>query len=216
MTRFSTLFLSLFVAAGLLFVGCDSNSSSSDGSMDMTMTESSSSSTTSSKSTAKSSHIGNVKEARVTFADVTVVSEGSEDEETSLSAEAFSVDLMKLNQDIDTTIANLNIPTGTYEQIRLKANKDTKEHVALTFEDGDTNTAMIASSEIKLNFQSPFTIESADDKVSVTVDWDVGNSLKGNNAGTNLEANNLVITPVVQATATVTSATDDSDDGSTN
>jgi len=208
MKRFSSLLLVSLVALGLTLVGCDSNSSSSEGSMDVTMTESSKSTTTASKSTSKS-HIGNVSEALVTFTDVAVVPEGSDDG-TSLSAEDFSVDLMKLNQGIDENVNGLSIPTGTYEQIRLKASDNAAEAVNLTFDNGETNTARIASNEIKLNFQDPFTVESADDKVTVTVDWDVESSLEGKRGNTDLKGtSNLVITPVVQATATVTSATSD-------
>jgi hypothetical protein len=207
MKRFSSLLLVAVVAFGLTLTGCDSGSSSTEGSMDVTMTESSSSSTTASKSTSKS-HIGNVSEALVTFSEVTAAPEGSEDDERSVSTENVDVDLMKLNQGIDRTITDLSIPEGTYGQIRLKAGD---QAVQLTFDNGTQNTARIASNEIKLNFSPAFTVESPDDRVEVTVDWNVENSLEGQKGSTDLTQSNLVITPVVQAEATVTSATSDDD-----
>lgn len=163
--------------------------------MNVKITDGSKTLTTSSKS-----HIGGVEEARVTFTSVTAAE--SEDEESTISTEEFSVDLMKLNEGIDTTITDISIPAGTYEQVRLKAGDDPAQ---LTFDDGSTNTAQIASDQIKLNFSPAITVESADDRVEVTVDWTVESSLEG-------QQGNFVITPVVQAEATVTSATDDADD----
>jgi hypothetical protein len=206
MQQFSSFLLVAVVALGLTLTGCDSNSTD-DGSMTMTMTESSSSSTTASKSTSKS-HIGNVSEALVTFTEVAVSSEGAEDNERSVSTESFDVDLMKLNEGIDETITDLSIPEGTYGQIRLKAGD---QAVQLTFDNGDQNSARIASNEIKLNFSPAFTVESPDDRVEVTVDWDVESSLEGKRGSTDLSQSNLVITPVVQATADVSSATSDDD-----
>ena len=209
MKRFSSLLLVAVVAFSLMLVGCDSSSSSTEGSMDVTMTESSKSSTTDSKSTSKS-HIGTVSEAIVTFTTIKAVpkTEGDSDADpVVLSEEDLSVDLMKLNDGLDEAFTDISIPTGTYEKIRLVSGPDA---VSLTFDKGSTNTARIASDVIRLNFEeNPFSIDSEDDRVEVTVDWTVEESLKGKQAGTDLKANSLVITPVVQATATVTSATDD-------
>jgi hypothetical protein len=211
MKRFSSLLLVAVMAFGLTLVGCDSGSSSTEGSMDVTMTESSSSSTTASKSTSKS-HIGNVSEALVTFTTIKAVPATKDDSDADpivLSEDDLSVDLMKLNDGIDESFTDISIPTGDYEKIRLVSGP---EAVSLTFDDGSTNTARIASDVIRLNFEeNPFSIDSADDRVEVTVEWTVEESLEGQQAGTDLKANNLVITPVVQATANVTSATSDDD-----
>jgi hypothetical protein len=45
----------------------------------------------------------------------------------------------------------------------------------------------------------PFTIESADDRANVMLNWNVEESLKGNPQG------NLVITPVIDASVDVSS-----------
>lgn len=194
-----------------MLVGCDSNSSD-DGSMTMKMTESSSS--TSSKLASKS-HVGDLQKAEMVVSDVTVAPENSEDDETSvLTTENFTVDLKSLNSGLEENIDDFSIPVNPdegYGQIRLKTGS---EAVKLTLKDGTEKTARVASNEIKLNFSPGFTVDSPDDRVEVTVDWDVEESLKGREAGSDLSQSNLVITPVVQATATVTSATDDSDDSS--
>jgi hypothetical protein len=200
MRRLSTILLSSIVAFGLMaMVGCDS-SSVEDGTMNVQMTDASGSTTTNSVST--DSHVaGDLESALVTITEISVTpaEEGeteSDAERVVLSQENFDVDLVDLNAGIDTTISDLNIPAGDYGQIRLSTSGD----VAITFSNGDENTAMIASEELKLNFEEPVTVNSADDLVDVTVDWNVENSLEGN-----LGEAQLVITPAVDASATVTS-----------
>lgn len=203
MRRLSTILLSSVVAFGLVaMVGCDS-SSVENGTMNVQMTDASGTSTTSSVST--SSHVADdLDAALVTITEISVTpaengETDSDDERVVLSQENFDVDLVDLNAGIDTTITDLDLPAGEYGQIRLA----TTEDVAITFSNGDENTAMIASEELKLNFDDPITVNSADDLVDVTVDWNVENSLEGN-----LGAAQLVITPVVDASATVTSVDD--------
>ncbi|MEF8795820.1 MAG: DUF4382 domain-containing protein [Salinivenus sp.] len=183
-------------------VGCDS-SSVENGTMNVQMTDASGTSMTSSVST--SSHVADdLDAALVTITEISVTpaengETDSDDERVVLSQENFDVDLVDLNAGIDTTITDLDLPAGEYGQIRLATTGD----VAITFSNGDENTAMIASEELKLNFDDPITVNSADDLVDVTVDWNVENSLEGN-----LGAAQLVITPVVDASATVTSVDD--------
>jgi len=72
----------------------------------------------------------------------------------------------------------------------------------VTFDDGTQEDVMIASGQqtgLKVNFD-PFTVESADDRAEVTLNWNVQESLKGNPRG------NLVITPAIDATVNVISA----------
>ena len=207
MHRFSSLLLTAVAAVGLvLLTGCDASTSSS-GTADVTMTDGASKTTTTSKS-----HVAtNLKEAVVTITKITAKpsddessdngeSDASDEDDESgavLTSDQFDLDLTELAANDDTTLTNLSIPTGDYSQVRLH----TTGEVLLTFKDDTENSADLASSVLKLNFAPPFAIESADDKVDVMVDWDVENSLEGNLEG------NLVITPVVQASAQVTSAT---------
>ncbi len=199
MNRYSSVFLTFVVALGLLVTGCDSTGpSDGTGTMDLRMTDQTSETQT--QSISKSHVTDDLDSALVTITEISAVpSENDEEEDDTeqitLSEEDVEVNLVDLKKGIDTTITDLEIPTGDYSQIRLGTDDD----VALTFPDGTTNTAQIASDELKLTFQPPFTLESADDKVDVTVDWNVESSLEGNLNG------ELVITPVVNATANVES-----------
>lgn len=165
--------------------------------MDVQMTDGSS--TTTSAISAKSHVADDLKEALVTVNAISVVpaDDGETDSEADpvvLSEESFEVNLVDLNAGIDTTINELDVPTGEYGQLRLSTGE-----VAITFSDGSQNKGMIASNQVKFNFAEPFTVDSPDDKVNVSADWNVEENLEGNLQG------ELVITPVVSATATVTS-----------
>jgi hypothetical protein len=212
MQRVSSFLLTAIAAAGLmLLTGCDANTSS-NGTADVTMTDGASKTLTTSKS-----HVAtDLKEAAVTITKITAVpadedessdngeSAESDDEDESgavLTSDQFDLDLTELAANDDTTLTDLSIPTGNYGQVRLH----TTGEVLITFKDDSQSSAKIASSVLKLNFASPFAIGSADDKVDITVDWNVENALEGNLKGT------LVITPVVEASAEVISATTEGD-----
>lgn len=203
MNRYSSSLLTFVVALGLLVTGCDSTGpSDGTGTMDLRMTDQASETQT--QSISKSHVTDDLDSALVTITEISAVpGESDEDDDgdaddaepITLSEEDVEINLVDLNAGIDTTITDLEIPAGDYSQVRLGVSDD----VALTFPDGSTNTADIASEELKLNFAPPFTIESSEDKVDITVNWDVENSLEGNLQG------DLVITPVVNATADVAS-----------
>lgn len=206
MKRLSSILFSITIAVGLLLAGCDSSGSvdgDESGTLQLTMSGSSSKALLTS---AKTQHptADSIEEALVTIGEVSIVpaedtSEGDSTEVgvQSLTEENFEVDLKDLQAGLDTSMAELEIPANTYSQLRLittgKAN--------VTFKDGTTEDVMIASGQqtgLKLNFD-PFTIDSADDRVTVTVNWDVQESLEGNPQG------QYVITPVVDATVDTTS-----------
>ena len=203
-TRFSVLF-SIVAAAGLLLtVGCDSTGSLSDGergTLELSMSGTSSAKSLNTPSTASHPQ-ESIEEAAVTIAEMSIVpvedtSDGvSTDTGISvLRSENFEVDLIDLQTGLDTTLAEIEIPSGEYSQIRLITN----EKASVTFDDGTQKNVMIASGQqtgLKVNFD-PFTIESADDRANVTLNWNVEESLKGNPQG------NLVITPVIDASVDV-------------
>ncbi|PSQ96403.1 MAG: hypothetical protein BRD55_06995 [Bacteroidetes bacterium SW_9_63_38] len=209
MQRFSSLLLAIFVAFSLALVtGCDATTSDS-GSLDVTMSESST------KTMSKRTTASDVDTARVTIEELSIVPAGkaSDGESTDvgvtvLTDSNFTVDLKNLQEGIDAVLPTAEIPTGTYGQLRLVTTDKAK--VSFTNTTG-TEDVMIASGQqtgLKVNF-SKFTIESADDRVEMTVNWDVTESLKGSGSG------QYVITPAINdATVTVTSATDD--DGGSN
>jgi hypothetical protein len=116
----------------------------------------------------------------------------------ALRNENFEVDLIDLQTGLDTTLTKIEIPSGEYSQIRLITN----EKASVTFDDGTQKNVMIASGQqtgLKVNFD-PFTIESADDRAEVTLNWSVQESLKGAPQGS------LVVTPVIDASVDTSNA----------
>jgi len=214
MKRLSTLLLSSVLAFGLLFaVGCDSTGSTTEsGSLELRM-DGSTSKALSSVST-KSSAADSATEALVTVDEISIVpTEDSADGDSTdvgvqvLTDKDFEVDLKRLQTGLDTAIADLDIPTGEYSQIRLV----TAEPVQATFKNGDQREVKIASGQqtgLKVNFpEDEFTIENADDRVEVTLNWNVEkfaeDILRGN---TQFDQRQPVVTPVIEATVNVTSA----------
>jgi len=208
MKRFSSLLLVAVVALGLTLTGCDSTTSES-GSLDVTMSGSST------KMLSKQTTASDVDTARVTIDQLSIVPAGQTSNDggtevgvTVLTDSNFTVDLKNLQAGIDAVLPTIDIPTGTYGQLRL-VTADQAE-VSFTNTTG-TEQIGIASGQqtgLKVNF-SEFTVESADDRVEMTVNWDVATSLEGSGSGT------YRITPTINnASATVTSAS--SGDGSTN
>jgi len=201
MKRFSTLLLSSVLVFGLLFAtGCDSTGGSADGqsgTLELRMDGSSDKalSTLSSKSTTADS----ITSATVTVGTVSIVpaEDTTEGDSTEVGIQAltdssFTVDLKRLQAGLDTALTEIEIPSGSYSQVRLV----TEGKASVTFADSTQRDVMIASGQqtgLKVNFD-PFTVESADDRVQVTLNWDVQESLKGNPRG------QFVITPVIDAT----------------
>lgn len=159
---------------------------------------------TASPSFESSTAADSIEKALVTISEISIVptadtSQGDSTETgvTALSNQNFEVDLMELQTGLDTTVTELEIPSGEYSQIRLI----TADKASVTFTDGTQRDVMIASGQqtgLKVNFD-PFTIDSSNDRVEVTLNWNVQESLKGNSQG------NFVITPVIDATANVNS-----------
>ncbi|MCS3824298.1 hypothetical protein GGP92_003020 [Salinibacter ruber] len=144
-----------------------------------------------------------ITEALVTIDAVSVVpveEEANEGDATEVGVSVlrdanFEVDLKELQTGLDTTLAELELPAGEYGQIRLV----TAGMVSVTFQDGRQSDVMIASNSLKLDKFDPFTIASADDRVEVTLNWDVKEALKGNSQG------RFVITPAIAATVDTSS-----------
>lgn len=206
MSRSSSLFLTALLAVGLVLTGCDSAGSAGEsGSLELRMDDLSSSSTTTLQTRMPDRFTADsIDAAVVPFTEVSIVpSEDSTDGDSTevgvkvLSDSNFTVDLKDLQAGLDTAMADIDVPAGTYEQVRLV----TAGTAQVSFVDADgTQPVMIASGQqsgLKVNVE-PFTIEGADDRVELTVNWDVNESLKGSSQG------RYVITPVVHATATVT------------
>ena len=205
MKRLSSLVLSFAVAFGLLFAaGCDS-SGSDGGSGTLALRMDAASSKVLSSVTAKSG-AATVKEALVTIDKVSIVPSNNSSEENGtdtgvkvLSDSNFTVDLVNLQDGLDTLVTNITIPAGNYSQLRLVTN----EMVSVQFDDGSTKDVMIASGQqtgLKVNFD-PFEIESSDDRVELTINWDVNQFFNDVNGYTGQRP----ITPVIDATIDTTS-----------
>jgi hypothetical protein len=206
MSRSSSLFLTALLAVGLVLTGCDSAGSAGEsGSLELRMDDLSSSSTTTLQTRMPDRFTADsIDAAVVPFTEVSIVpSEDSTDGDSTevgvqvLSDSNFTVDLKDLQEGVDPVLADTEIPAGDYGQIRLV----TAGPVDVTFSDGTTKDVRIASGQqtgLKVNFDE-FAIDSADDRVEVTINWDVSEALKGS-------AQNFVIPPPVDATVNVTSA----------
>jgi len=176
MTRFSAaLLLSFAVAVGLL-VGCDSTGPSmgaeDSATLQMHLTDAP----------------GDVTKANVILESASIVpAEDTSDGDSTdtgisvLTNERFEVDLTQLQGEVDTLMAELDIPAGEYGQIRLITANPDEFDVAYETAQGDTAQANLfvpsgSQTGIKINFASPLTVDSSVDTVDVTLDFDVKES----------------------------------------
>lgn len=197
MTRLSLpLFLSFAVAIGLL-VGCDSSGSmdSDDGSatLQMNLTDAP----------------GDVTKANVIIESASIVPlEDSSDGDSTdtgvsvLTDESFEVDLTEFQDGVDTLMAELDIEAGTYSQVRLITANPDQFDVAYEKTNGDTAQANLfvpsgSQTGIKVNFDSPLTVDSSVDTVDVTLDFDVKDSFVPK--GPEGETSDYNFKPTVQA-----------------
>ena len=89
-------------------------------------------------------------------------------------------DLMTLRDGVTATLADLDIPDGTYTQLRVIVN----EEAFVAFDDGTEATLKVPSgSQTGIKIPLP-TLDLADDFVEITVDFDVNDSfVKRGNSG---------------------------------
>ncbi len=131
---------------------------------------------------------GDITKANVLVESVSIVPE----EDTSngdstdagvsvLSEEDFEVDLTTLEGEVDTLISELELQPGTYGQIRMITAHPDSFDVAYETAQGDTAQANLfvpsgSQTGIKVNFDSPLTVDSSLDTVDVTLDFSVEES----------------------------------------
>lgn len=201
MSRYSSVLLTALLTVGLVLTGCDSSGSAGEsGALELRMSGSTTTQTATRTATTKMT-AADVDTAYVTITEVSIVpaEDTTEGDSTEvgvrvLSDSNFTVDLKDLQAGIDTALADIDIPTGTYGQLRLVTANEAQ--VSFTDTDG-TESVMIASGPqtgLKVNFD-PFTIEGADDRAEITVNWDVEESLQGAPQG------QYVITPAINDAA---------------
>lgn len=150
---------------------------------------------------------GDILEAYVTIERVAVVpSDDADDGEAEdggievLSDDPITVDLVTLQDGVTETLGSIDIPEGTYSQIRLVTAKE----ATVLYEDADGESQeaelMLPSADetgIKINF-SEFAIDDEADEVEVTLDFDVEESFV--KAG---ESGKYIFKPVVHAESVV-------------
>jgi hypothetical protein len=206
MSRYSSAFLAALLAVGLVLAGCDASGSAGErGALELRMSGPSTSQTATRSATTKMPNIptaSDVDTAYVTIDKVSIVptedsTEGDSTEVgvTALTDSNFTVDLKNLQSGVDAVLPEIEIPASSYSQLRMVTAD--KAQVSFTTTSG-TEPVMIASGQqtgLKLNFgdygeQDEFAIENADDRVEITVNWDVNDALKGGGG-------NYVVTPAI-------------------
>jgi len=204
LSRFSSLLAVTVLATGLMFaVGCDSTDlSDTEGTVETQLSDTDGSAST--NTALVNSHVTQeLDQALVTIDEVLLVptedtSAAEEDVGISvLTDESFEVDLVALQQGVNETLSETQVQGGEYSQMRLIV----ENAVDVTFSDGSTGTVTIASGPqtgLKLNFDA-FTIDSNDDRIEISVEWNVEDSIQG-------EQGNLVMTPVVDASVNASGA----------
>ncbi len=209
MRRLFLFSLFLVVSVGLLAAGCDATGPSLDengpGTLELHMTGASTTKALTASADSHETVQSNIDSASVTITRAAIIAQEDSGQGDStgeaggikvLTEEDFTVDLMDLQNGLDTLMTEVELDPGTYAQLRLI----TADQAFMVFEDGTEREVMVASGQqtgFKVNFE-PFTIDSGEDHVQLTLNWDVASSLKGNRQG------NLVITPAIQATIDTT------------
>lgn len=161
---------------------------------------------------------GDILEANVTITRVAIVpTEDSADGEAEeggievLADDSITVDLVRLQNGVSETLGEIEIPEGTYSQIRFI----TAREASVYYEDanGERQQAELKlpsadETGIKVNFDA-FTIDDRADSVEVTLDFNVEESFV--RAG---QSGMYIFKPVVQAESVV-DLDDESDEDDT-
>lgn len=207
MRRFtSQVAFALLLAVGLvLYAGCDavdSTGTNEGGQLEVYLTDAP----------------GDITEATVTIERVAIVpaddtSDGGAEEGgvSVLDVDAFTADLTELQDGIDTLMADVTLPQGTYSQIRLVTAREA--NVFYEDENGDEQEANLRlpsaqETGVKVNFPE-FTVENESDLIQITLDFNVEESFV--KAG---ESGSFIFKPVVQAEALVVNGENEDVEGS--
>lgn len=161
---FRTLFVGLSLALGLFLTACDSAAPDGQGRVRVLLTD---------------APIDLVSEARVTIQRVEL---RGDDQVVVLSEKPQSFDLLKLRNGLTTELADVTVPAGVYDEIRLIVG----EEATLHFADGSTTRLKIPSgsqSGIKIRIED-VVVEEGAGLVEILVDFDASRSfIKAGNSG---------------------------------
>ncbi|WP_456458887.1 DUF4382 domain-containing protein [Reichenbachiella sp.] len=139
-----------------------------------------------------------VVEANVTIDKIELKPANEEEEFIILSEEEMAFNLLDLTNGITTTLVDMEIPTGSYNQIRMRV---IESSVLLT--DDRIFDLKIPSGEqsgIKVKFPSTLDIAEGEDS-ELLLDFDVSRSFKAQGNAKNISSiKGFIFTPVIKAT----------------
>lgn len=163
MKRIQLFFLAILIAGSVVVTGCDGflGSSPVEGQMRVLMTDAP----------------GDILEANVTIERVEVV--GEDEETVVLTSESQEFDLLELQEGVTAELADVSIPEGEYNQLRIVVAEEA--NVGLEGEDEEEilyETLKVPSgTETGIKIQLPeFDISEESDEVEVLVDFSVEES----------------------------------------
>lgn len=150
---------------------------------------------------------GDILEANVTITRVAVVptddsasGDANDGGIEVLSEDPLTVDLVQLQEGVTETLGQVEIPEGSYSQIRLVTARSATvyyEDAAGTKQKAQVRLPSAGETGVKINFEE-FTIDESGDEIEVTLDFDVEESFV--TAG---QTGTYVFKPVVQARSVV-------------
>lgn len=151
------------LCAAVLFNGCDGNTKEADSHIRILLTD---------------APLEDIVEANVVIERVELLGDG--DRVILLADDPQPFDLLTLQDGVTVTLADLEIPDGTYHQVRLIVN----EEAYVVFDDATSETLKVPSgTQTGIKIPLP-TLVLNEDLVDVTIDFDVNASfVKRGNSG---------------------------------
>lgn len=142
-----------------------------------------------------------VSEANVTIDRIEIKQAEEDDEESAfiiLSEEEMSFNLLELTNGISATLSDMEVPVGTYDQIRMRV---VESSVVLTDDRVfDLKIPSGSQSGIKVKFPTPLEIVEGEDS-ELLLDFDVSRSFKAQGNIKNINTiKGFLFTPVIKAT----------------
>lgn len=139
-----------------------------------------------------------VAEANVTIDKIELKTMNEEEEFILLSEEEMSFNLLDLTNGITTVLVDMEIPTGSYDQIRMRVSASS---VLLT-DDRIFDLKIPSGEQSGLKVKFPSTLEIAEGEDSeLLLDFDVSRSFKAQGNVKNISSiKGFIFTPVIKAT----------------
>ncbi len=134
-----------------------------------------------------------VEEANVTINSVSIKLLDEEDSLLVLSEEEFSFNLLDLNNGVTATLADLEIPEGSYDEVRLGVLES-----SVLLSDESFFDLKVPSGQIKIKLSTPIQVTNSSD-IDILLDFDVSQSfVVQGNPDTPAGINGFTFKPVVK------------------